>query len=126
MRGKRNEQECPVSISIKATVSSKKVTDARWSRNPKAECDGEVCKVDRERPLSQARGRKALVPAWASHIWEAGRGSLLGGRSLESSAWIGSRANVSEASPSQVSGSSSSLPVLSGVMAFSCHSREVF
>lgn len=54
------------------------VTDAGWPRNPKAECNGEVCKVDRVGPPSQARGRTDLVPKWASRICEAGRGSLPG------------------------------------------------
>lgn len=78
VEGQADEQAWPVSISVKATVSSRKVTDAGWSRNPKVECNGEVCKVDREGPPSQARGRKDLVPAWTSHICEAGRGSLPG------------------------------------------------
>lgn len=49
-----------VSISVKATVSSRKITSAGWSWNPKAECDGEVCKVASEGLLRHTRGRREL------------------------------------------------------------------
>lgn len=82
-----------VSISVKATVRSRKITSARWSWNPKAGFDGAACKVASEgQPAEPDEGQKGtaqrerhpMPPGDYTQPWP--REPAWGGCSLESSA----------------------------------------